>query len=119
MAKKISFTFSNISKNGVVETSGHPCDYAAELLGNLSTGNKKFSAPLRSASGFEVRGLYLGMNEDSFRLEYILPDDFKGDFILCAETLRSAFNQECVLYECQGRSYYSAWLVYEDKTEEI
>lgn len=119
MSKKITFTFSNVTENGVVKTVHHPVDLAAELILDLSFGNESFSEILRSATGYETRGLYNGVNEHSFRLEYIVSDECAGDWVACAELIRSNFAQECVLIEIQARTDYSAFLVYADKTEEI
>lgn len=112
MCIKCVITFSNCTENGVVEPE--KC-YNKTVLGYVSetlAGAAKCSnVNLDNCTAYPVSGMYKGISENSFRLEYILSAPISG-FFGYVEWIRKEYEQDSVLLEVYSNSGYKAFLIY-------
>ena len=113
MSKKFVITFSNRTANGV-ETpekiyNQTVIEYVTEIL---AAAAKNEGYDLDNCTAYPVSGLYKGVAESSFRLEYIA--DFPAAYMIgLALWIKDEYKQESVLLEIYDSGEYKAELVFD------
>lgn len=113
MSKKYVITFSNCTERGV-ETpekiyNQSVIEYVTEIL---AAAAKNEGYDLDNCTAYPVSGLYKGVAESSFRLEYIadVPAEYMYGLVLW---IKDEYKQESVLLESYTNSEYKAELVFD------
>ena len=113
MSKKYVITFSNCSVNGV-ETpeelyNQSVIEYVTEIL---AAAAKNQGYNLDNCTAYPVNGMYKGVAESSFRLEYIsdIPAAYMYGLSLW---IKDEYKQESVLLETYANGEYKAELIFD------
>lgn len=120
MATKYVITFSNCTENGV-ETPEKTynqtvLEYVTQIIADAA---KAGGYDLDNCTAYPVSGMYKGVSENSFRLEYItsIPVEYMKGYALW---LKGCYKQESILFETYSNGTYKAELLFDiDKYEEI
>lgn len=120
MATKYVITFSNCTENGVETpekiSNQSVIEYVTHIIAVTAA---KLGYNLDNCTAYPVSGMYKGISENSFRLEYIttLP---KVNIERHALWIKNAYNQESVLLETYSNGKYNAELIFgSDRIEEL
>lgn len=120
MATKYVITFSNCTENGV-ETPEKTynqtvLEYVTQIIADAA---KAGGYDLDNCTSYPVSGMYKGVSENSFRLEYIasVPSDYIKGFVLW---IKNTYKQESILLETYNNDGYKAELIFDlDKIIEL
>lgn len=113
MSKKYVITFSNCTNNGVE----HPeelfnqsvIEYVTEIL---AAAAKNEGYDLDNCTAYPVNGMYKGVAESSYRLEYI--SDIPAAYMYgLALWIKDEYKQESVLLETYTNGEYKAELIFD------
>ena len=113
MSTKYVITFSNCTKHGVEQPekiyNKTVIEYVTEIL---AAAAKKENCDLDNCTAYPVQGLYKGVAENSFRLEYIadIPAAAMRGFALW---IKSEYAQESILLEIYKNGEYKAELIFD------
>jgi hypothetical protein len=120
MAIKYVLTFSNRSVNGVEAPEKSYNQTVIEYVTEVIAGaGKMVGYNLDNCTAYPVQGMYKGVPEESFRLEYIVSEPLSG-MLGFALWIKNAYKQESILLETYSKRQYKAELVYDiDKVEEL
>ena len=115
MSIKYVITFSNQTENGI-ETpekfyNQSVIEYVTEIL---SRAARYGGFDLDNCTAYPVQGMYKGKSEQSFRLEYIVPDPMEYDMCGYALWIKNAYKQESILLETYENGEYKAKLIFDD-----
>ena len=113
MSKKYVITFSTCTKNGIEtpeETFNQTVlEYVTEIL---AAAAKKENYDLDNCTAYPVRGMYKGVAESSYRLEYIT--DIPAEYMIgLALWIKYEYKQESVLLETYANGEYKAQLIFD------
>lgn len=113
MSTKYVITFSNCTERGVESPekihNQSVIEYVTEIL---AAAAKNQGYNLDNCTAYPVNGMYKGVAESSFRLEYIA-DLPAGYMIGLALWIKEAYNQESVLLEAYTNGEYKAELLFD------
>ena len=113
MSKKFVITFSNHTESGIESPekifNQSVIEYVTEIL---AAAAKNQGYNLDNCTAYPVNGVYKGVAESSFRLEYIT-DIPKGYMIGLALWIKETYNQESVLLESYINGEYKAQLIFD------
>lgn len=120
MSTKYVITFSNQTEHGIEMPeklyNQTVIEHVTRVIANAA---KECGYDLDNCTAYPVSGLYKGVAENSFRLEYIANVPFvamKG----FALWIKEAYNQESILIETYADGEYKAQLVFDiDNTVEL
>lgn len=120
MAIKYVITFSNCTENGVV-TPEKICNQSVIefVTGIIAKAAKQEGYNLDNCTAFPVCGMYKGVSESSFRLEYIasIPADCMKGYALW---IKNTYKQQSILMETYKDGDYKVELIFDfDKTLEL
>lgn len=113
MGIKYVLTFSTCTENGVVEPekirNQTVIEYVTEIIANAA---KIHGYNLDNCTAYPVSGMYKGVAESSFRLEYIadIPVAYMKAFALL---IKREYKQESVLLEIYKNGEYKAKLLFD------
>ena len=113
MSKKFVITFSNCTERGVEQPeklyNQSVIEYVTEIL---AAAAKNEGYDLDNCTAYPVQGMYKGVAESSFRLEYIadIPTAYMYGLALW---IKDEYNQESVLLESYINSEYKAELIFD------
>lgn len=121
MAIKYVITFSNCTENGEVHPERFSCQTVLEFVTEIiAAAAKQENYNLDNCTAYPVSGMYKGVSESSFRLEYIVTEPMEYAMKGYAEWIKFAFRQESVLLETYSNDGYKAELIFDfDKYEEL
>ena len=112
MSKKFVITFSNCTEHGVEQPEKFynqtVIEYVTEILASAA---KTEGYDLDNCTAYPVQGMYKGVAESSFRLEYIsdIPAAYMQGLALW---VKYEYKQESVLLETYSNSEYKAELIF-------
>ena len=112
MSKKYVITFSTCTENGIEtpeETFNQTVlEYVTEILANAA---KNSGYDLDNCTAYPVRGMYKGVAETSYRLEYItdIPAEYMQGLVIW---IKGEYKQESVLMETYTNGEYKAELIF-------
>ena len=112
MAKKFVITFSNCTESGIESPekiyNQSVISYVTEIL---AAAAKNEGYNLDNCTAYPVQGMYKGVAESSFRLEYIsnIPAAYMIGLTLW---IKDEYKQESVLLETYSNGEYKAQLVF-------
>lgn len=112
MSKKYVITFSNCTERGVEQPekifNQTVIEYVTEIL---AAAAKNEGYDLDNCTAYPVQGLYKGVAESSFRLEYIadIPTAYMYGLALW---IKDEYKQESVLLETYNNGEYKAELLF-------
>ena len=120
MSTKYVITFSNQTEHGI-ETpeklfNRTVIEYVTSILSRAAHKN---GFDLDNCTAYPVQGMYKGVSESSFRLEYIadIPAAYMRGLVLW---IKDEYEQESVLLETYTNGEYKAELLFDfDKTIEL
>ena len=120
MSTKYVITFSNRTENGVETpekiSNKSVIEYVTNIIAATAEG---LGYNLDNCTAYSVSGMYKGISENSFRLEYISSVPLvviEGHALWIKDT----YNQECVLIETYRNGEYKAELIFSlDKIVEL
>lgn len=112
MSKKFVITFSNCTEHGVEQPeklyNQSVIEYVTEIL---AAAAKTEGYNLDNCTAYPVQGMYKGVGESSFRLEYI--SDIPAAYMIgLALWIKDEYKQESVLLESYTNSGYKAQLIF-------
>ncbi len=113
MSKKYVITFSNCTENGVEQPEKIYNQTVIEHVTSvISAAAHKSGFDLDNCTAYPVQGMYKGVAENSFRLEYIadIPAPAMKGFALW---IKHEYNQESVLLETHTNGEYKAELLFD------
>ena len=111
MSTKYVITFSNCTEQGIESPekifNQTVIEYVTELV---AAAAKDVGYNLDNCTAYPVQGMYKGVAESSFRLEYIadIPDAY---MIGLALWIKNEYKQECILMETYTNGEYKAELI--------
>ena len=113
MSKKYVITFSNCTENGIESPekfyNQSVIEYVTEIL---AAAAKNEGYDLDNCTAYPVQGMYKGVAETSFRLEYI--SDIPAAYMIgLALWIKDEYKQESVLLETYNNGEYKAQLVFD------
>ena len=113
MSKKYVITFSNCTEHGVESPeklfNQTVIEYVTELLAATA---KNVGYDLDNCTAYPVQGMYKGVAESSFRLEYIA--DIPAAYMYgLALWIKGEYKQESVLLESYSNGGYKAQLIFD------
>ena len=113
MSKKFVITFSNQTEKGVEQPekfyNQSVIEYVTEIL---AAAAKNEHYDLDNCTAYYVNGMYKGVPEISFRLEYIA--DVPAEYMQgLAIWVKDEYKQESVLLEIYNNGEYKAQLVFD------
>ena len=113
MSKKYVITFSNCTEHGVESPekiyNQSVISYVTEIL---AAAAKNEGYNLDNCTAYPVQGMYKGVAESSFRLEYIT--DIPAAYMIgLALWIKDEYKQESVLLESYTNGEYKAQLVFD------
>ena len=113
MSKKYVITFSNCTENGIESPekiyNQTVIEYATEIL---AAAAKNEGYNLDNCTAYPVSGMYKGVAESSFRLEYI--SDIPAAYMYgLALWIKDEYKQESVLLETYNNGEYKAELIFD------
>ena len=113
MSKKFVITFSNCTENGVESPEKLYNQTVIEhVTGIIAKAAKLSNYNLDNCTAYPVNGMYKGVAESSFRLEYI-SDIPAGYMIGFALWIKHEYKQESVLLETYSNGEYKAELIFD------
>ena len=113
MSKKFVITFSNCTESGIENPEKiygqSVIEYVTEIL---AAAAKNQGYNLDNCTAYPVSGLYKGVAESSFRLEYIadIPAEYMKGLALW---IKYEYKQESILLESYTNSEYKAELIFD------
>ena len=113
MSKKYVITFSNCTEHGVEQPekiyNQSVIEYVTEIL---AAAAKNEGYDLDNCTAYPVNGMYKGVAESSFRLEYIsnIPAAYMYGLALW---IKDEYKQESVLLETYDSGEYKAELIFD------
>ena len=113
MSKKYVITFSNCTENGVEQPEKFynqtVIEYVTEIL---AAAAKNEGSDLDNCTAYPVSGMYKGVAESSFRLEYIsnIPAAYMYGL---AMWIKDEYKQESILLEIYENGEYKAQLIFD------
>ena len=113
MSKKYVITFSNCTENGVEQpekiNNQTVIEYVTKIL---AAAAKNEGYDLDNCTAYPVQGMYKGVAENSFRLEYIadVPPAVMKGFALW---IKEVYKQESILIESYADGKYKAQLIFD------
>ena len=120
MCTKYVITFSNCTKDGVETPEKIYNKSVLEFVTNTIANAAKASGfNLDNCTAYPVNGMYKGVSETSFRLEYItsVPLEYMRGYALW---IKDCYKQESILIETYTNGDYKAELLYDfGKAEEL
>ena len=113
MSKKFVITFSNCTKDGVEQPeklyNQSVIEYVTEIL---AAAAKQEGYDLDNCTAYPVSGMYKGVAESSYRLEYIA--DIPAAYMYgLALWIKDEYKQESVLLESYTNGGYKAQLLFD------
>ena len=113
MRKKFVITFSNCTEHGVEQPekmyNQTVIEYVTEIL---AAAAKNEGYDLDNCTAYPVSGMYKGVAESSFRLEYIV--DIPAAYMIgLALWIKDEYKQESVLLESYTNGEYKAQLIFD------
>ena len=113
MSTKYVITFSNHTENGIENPEKIYCQSVIEYVTEiLSAAAKTEGYNLDNCTAYPVSGMYKGVAESSFRLEYIV--DVSANYIRgLALWIKDEYKQESILLESYTNSEYKAELIFD------
>ena len=113
MSKKYVITFSNCTESGIESPEKFynqtVIEYVTEIL---AAAAKNEGYDLDNCTAYPVQGLYKGVAESSFRLEYI--SDIPAAYMMgLALWIKDEYKQESVLLESYTKGEYKAQLIFD------
>lgn len=113
MSTKYVITFSNQTEHGIEQPekifNQTVIEYVTELL---AAAAKNEGYDLDNCTAYPVNGMYKGVAESSFRLEYI--SDIPAAYMIgLALWIKDEYKQESVLLESYNNSEYKAQLLFD------
>ena len=113
MSRKYVITFSNQTENGVEQPekiyNQTVIEYVTEIL---AAAAKNEGYNLDNCTAYPVNGMYKGVAESSFRLEYI--SDIPAAYMIgLALWIKGEYKQESVLLESYINGEYKAQLIFD------
>ena len=113
MSKKYVITFSNCTERGVESPekiyNQTLIEYVTEIL---AAAAKNEGYDLNNCTAYPVNGMYKGVAESSFRLEYI--SDIPAAYMYgLALWIKDEYKQESVLLETYDSGEYKAQLIFD------
>lgn len=113
MSKKFVITFSNCTEHGVERPeklyNQSVIEYVTEIL---AAAAKNDGYDLDNCTAYPVNGMYKGVAENSFRLEYIA-DIPRAYMIGLSLWIKYDYKQESVLLETYTNGEYKAELIFD------
>ena len=121
MSTKYVITFSNCTKNGVetpeMVSNQTVLEYVTQIIADAAN---KGGFNLDNCTAYPVYGMYKGVPETSFRLEYIVSEPMKCAIKGYALWIKRTYKQESVLLETYRNGEYKAELIFDsDKIIEL
>lgn len=121
MSTKYVITFSNCTKNGVetpeMVSNQTVLEYVSQIIANAAN---KDGFNLDNCTAYPVYGMYKGVPETSFRLEYVVSEPMENAMSAYALWIKHTYKQESVLLETYRNGKYKAELIHDfDKYEEL
>ena len=112
MSKKYVITFSNCTKDGIESPekfyNQSVIEYVTEIL---AAAAKNEGYDLDNCTAYPVQGMYKGVAESSFRLEYIA--DIPAAYMIgLALWIKDEYKQESILLEIYKDGEYKAELIF-------
>ena len=113
MSKKYVITFSNCTESGIESPekfyNQSVIEYVTEIL---AAAAKNEGYDLDNCTAYPVQGLYKGVGESSFRLEYIsnIPAAYMYGL---AMWIKDEYKQESILLEIYENGEYKAKLIFD------
>lgn len=113
MSTKYVITFSNCTKSGIEQPekihNQSVIEYVTEILA-AAVKNQGYN--LDNCTAYPVQGMYKGVAESSFRLEYItdIPAEYMQGLALW---IKDEYKQESVLLESYTNGEYKAELLFD------
>ena len=113
MLKKFVITFSNCTESGIEEPEKTYNQTVIEFVTEiLAAAAKNEGYNLDNCTAYPVQGMYKGVAESSFRLEYI--SDIPAAYMIgLALWIKEEYKQESVLLESYTNGEYKAQLVFD------
>ena len=113
MSTKYVITFSNCTESGIESPekiyNQSVIEYVTEILANAA---KVSGYDLDNCTAYPVSGMYKGVAENSFRLEYI--SDIPAAYMIgLALWIKDEYKQESVLLETYANGEYKAELIFD------
>ena len=113
MSKKYVITFSNCTESGIESPekfyNQSVIEYVTEIL---AAAAKNEGYNLDNCTAYPVSGLYKGVAESSFRLEYI--SDISAAYMIgLVLWIKDEYKQESVLLETYNNGEYKAQLIFD------
>ena len=113
MSKKYVITFSNHTESGIEQPekfyNQSVIEYVTEIL---AAAAKNEGYDLDNCTAYPVSGMYKGVAETSFRLEYI--SDIPAAYMIgLALWIKDEYKQESVLLESYTNGEYKAQLIFD------
>ena len=113
MSKKYVITFSNCTESGIESPekmyNQTVIEYVTEIL---AAAAKKEGCNLDNCTAYPVQGIYKGVAESSFRLEYIA--DIPAEYMIgLALWIKYEYKQESILLETYTNREYKAELIFD------
>ena len=113
MSKKYVITFSNHTESGIEQPekfyNQSVIEYVTEIL---AAAAKNEGYDLDNCTAYPVSGMYKGVAETSFRLEYI--SDIPAAYMIgLALWIKDEYKQESVLLESYTNNEYKAQLIFD------
>ena len=113
MSTKYVITFSNQTEHGIETPEKLYNQSVIEYVTKIIAGAAKVSGyDLDNCTAYPVQGMYKGVAESSFRLEYIadIPAGAMRGFVLW---IKDEYKQESVLLETYSNGEYKAQLIFD------
>lgn len=110
MSTKYVITFSNCTENGVETFCGKQTvlEYVTEIIADCA---KNVGIALDNCTAYPVSGMYKGVSETSFRLEYIVSAPIEHEIKGLALWIKDVYKQESILLETYSNDGYKAELI--------
>lgn len=121
MATKYVITFSNCAENGVETPEKISNQSVIEFVTHvIATTGEELGYNLDNCTAYPVSGMYKGVPESSFRLEYIVSEPMGYAIKEYALWIKRTYKQESVLLETYRNGEYKAELIFDsDKIVEL
>lgn len=114
MSTKYVITFSNCTEKGIETPEKIHNQTVLEFVTDVLANAAKISGyDLDNCTAYSVNGMYKGVSETSFRLEYIVSDSMHYSMIGYALWIKLEYKQESVLLESYTNGVYKAELVFD------
>lgn len=114
MSIKYVITFSNCTKKGVetpeIITNQTVIEYVTQIIADAAN---KGGFNLDNCTAYPVSGMYKGVPETSFRLEYIVSEPMENAIRRYVLWIKRTYKQESVLLETYRNGEYKAELIFD------